>query len=309
MKINFKKNILFTGAGFTANFGGFLASQMWQEIFNHPGIDSLPGIKERMRTNFDFEDFYSELYWSNHPSAHAYQNLIIDTFLRMDERIKRNPQILTAMRQNLGQLFSLFSGSGGEVGAHFTLNQDLFMERHFSHISLGFHGTGVKYKEYSDAVFSHSLDPKKRMPMPDEDFIKEIKSKYLLSIGNACYVKLHGSLGWDTMVFGTNKFQLLSEEPLLKWYLELFEQALSRPDARILIIGYGFRDDHINARLLESAKKHRLKLYIVTPSSPADFRQRNADFWHYVDGFYHPNEVFTEDANIVRTSDLWKTFQ
>jgi hypothetical protein len=28
--------VLFTGAGFTKNFGGFLAKEMWSKIFNNP---------------------------------------------------------------------------------------------------------------------------------------------------------------------------------------------------------------------------------------------------------------------------------
>jgi hypothetical protein len=35
MNIQSSENILLTGAGFTKNFGGLLASEMWAEIFNH----------------------------------------------------------------------------------------------------------------------------------------------------------------------------------------------------------------------------------------------------------------------------------
>lgn len=34
------KNILFTGAGFTHDFGGILAQEMWSIIFNHPKMIS-----------------------------------------------------------------------------------------------------------------------------------------------------------------------------------------------------------------------------------------------------------------------------
>ena len=36
MDVNFKKNILLTGAGFTANFGAPLAKEMWSKILNNP---------------------------------------------------------------------------------------------------------------------------------------------------------------------------------------------------------------------------------------------------------------------------------
>ena len=39
---------------------------------------------------------------------------------------------------------------------------------------------------------------------------------------------------------------------------------LSRPDARLMIIGYGFRDSHINEMLLQGARKGA-KLFIIDP--------------------------------------------
>ena len=40
----------------------------------------------------------------------------------------------------------------------------------------------------------------------------------------------------------------------------------------LLIIGYGFRDDHINGVIAEAIEKHSLKLYILSPSDPSKFK-------------------------------------
>ena len=46
MDIKSKELILLTGAGFTKNFGGFLANEMWSKIHNHPMVQSKPKLKQ-----------------------------------------------------------------------------------------------------------------------------------------------------------------------------------------------------------------------------------------------------------------------
>lgn len=58
---NFKKNILLTGAGFTANFGAPLAKEMWSKLLNNPKMASLEKIREKLLSDFDFENVYSEV--------------------------------------------------------------------------------------------------------------------------------------------------------------------------------------------------------------------------------------------------------
>ena len=53
------KFVLLTGAGFSANFGGFLASQMWAKIFNR--TSSNPNLREALFGNQNFEDVYFSL--------------------------------------------------------------------------------------------------------------------------------------------------------------------------------------------------------------------------------------------------------
>ena len=92
------------------------------------------------------------------------------------------------------------------------------------------------------------------------------------------YVKLHGSMNWkssdgrDLMVIGGNKPAQIHREKLLQWYFDLFQQVLSCPNRRLLVIGYGFRDLHINAVIAQSIRQHGLKLYIISPQSPEGFK-------------------------------------
>jgi len=42
MPKDYSEHILFTGAGFTKNFGGLLAKEMWSKLFNNSKVQSYP---------------------------------------------------------------------------------------------------------------------------------------------------------------------------------------------------------------------------------------------------------------------------
>ena len=104
-----------------------------------------------------------------------------------------------------------------------------------------------------------------RLPIEKEDFIfiptlDELNSNKVepLSKNAIHYVKLHGSFGWksskgtDSYVIGKEKEKHITEEPLLSWYFELFRSALSESNRKLMLIGYGFRDRHINEVIANS---------------------------------------------------------
>lgn len=66
----------------------------------------------------------------------------------------------------------------------------------------------------------------------------------------------------------------IAREPLLKWYFDIFQKALNCGDARILIIGYSFRDQHINIQLAKAAKNSGLKIYILSTSHPSELKNQ-----------------------------------
>src|SRR5438045_2072152 len=52
---------LLTGAGFTHNFGAYLATQFWEHIFNQPSVSqssALQAILKNPRNEYDFELIY-----------------------------------------------------------------------------------------------------------------------------------------------------------------------------------------------------------------------------------------------------------
>ncbi|HEY6921893.1 MAG TPA: SIR2 family protein [Steroidobacteraceae bacterium] len=89
-------------------------------------------------------------------------------------------------------------------------------------------------------------------------------------------IKLHGSINWRTadgaqsMVMGGRKALTISRSPLLGWYSRVFESVLSSGDIRLMVIGYGWGDDHINQTIADAVRDHGLQIYSWNPAIPRD---------------------------------------
>lgn len=66
MNIEVHNPILLTGAGFTHNFGGFLANEMWALIFNSPDVQKRPSLASLLRKDFDYESVYQSVMYSKY---------------------------------------------------------------------------------------------------------------------------------------------------------------------------------------------------------------------------------------------------
>lgn len=97
------------------------------------------------------------------------------------------------------------------------------------------------------------------------------------------FYKLHGSVGWvdnihpEIMLLGDNKARDLSQFPLLLHYFECFETALNSDDARLVVIGYSFRDKHINEVLVRAVMDYGMKFFVVDPSGTDITRNVRSD--------------------------------
>ena len=266
-------NILLTGAGFTANFDGFLGREMWSKIFNNPIVQNTPDVRELLLKDFDFESVYSSMLIGSAYNSGVKEVLkyaVEKAYKDLDETIKSwrftmdNPTALDTYR--LGELLSLIAQKGSDKGCFFTLNQDLFMERQFNWRSPGA-AFGSPFIEEEGALRSITL--------PDDAGLEKAKSH----LNSSSYIKLHGSYGWlssrggtQQMVIGRNKAEDINREPLLRWYFSLFEEVIYEGNKKMLIIGYGFRDEHVNNILLKGVQEHGLSLYVINPSDPEKFK-------------------------------------
>jgi len=214
--INYKKTIILTGAGFSKNFGGYLARELWAKIFNNPRMQEISIIREKLRSNFDFESVYADVIGDSKLSSYEkeiFQGIIIESYVSMDNMLGQycfnggDPHQINFY--GVSEFLGLFAGSGDEVGVNFTLNQDLFLEKKLNRHALGL---GLsRYQHYREAVSSGRLDSTTRVDLPDDEFLNNFKTNHLNSVGDLFYIKLHGSLGWYSvsgskkMVLGNNK--------------------------------------------------------------------------------------------------------
>lgn len=133
------------------------------------------------------------------------------------------------------------------------MNQDLFIERwHLSDAQLWVPGISNHVSRRKEAA----LCDKDIIALPTAEMMKKHRERNddsrISTCGRFQYIKLHGSWNWRAsdgrsgMVIGRGKETRIMQEPLLSWYLETFESVLSKEGRKLLVIGYGFRDPHIN---------------------------------------------------------------
>jgi len=102
-------------------------------------------------------------------------------------------------------------------------------------------------------------------------------------------LKMHGSVDWsvtgDTIGKGTGKpanpvliypsaakYQLSYQQPYLE-FMSRFQIALRQPDVGLIIVGFGFNDDHLNAPIEAALRSNiGLRAAIVTPGARAEGR-------------------------------------
>ena len=115
--------------------------------------------------------------------------------------------------------------------------------------------------------------------------------------------------GSDVLVIGTAKMKQIEDEPLLRCYFELFQRELSKRKRTILVIGYGFGDEHINKIISDSLEKNEAKLIIICPLSFEEFkdnllenRKSNADTLVARLTNYYPYEL----AYILKRENIFK---
>lgn len=68
------------------------------------------------------------------------------------------------------------------------------------------------------------------------------------------------------MIVGGNKFIGIRKSALLDWNFRFFEDQLRIPACRLMVVGYSFRDNHINNAIAHAINiSQSLEVFIVDP--------------------------------------------
>ena len=313
---NISKKILLLGAGFTHNFGTPLAKGIWYELFNRKDASGHPRIMELMleTKNYDFEKLYNEVLFGDYSESEkkVIVDAILETYESIDETVRNwSGNVGSQNALNIHKLQKFLSEFAGNKGFIFTLNQDLFLERHhYNGARPQLPGIQVK-REWFSAGFRKSLSAEDYCQLPSSEELDKKKDD-ILRDGNFFYIKLHGSQNWldskgtKKIVLGTNKIDQINSEPLLSWYYKLFEEVLKQKDIELMVIGYGFGDAHINS-LLSKGVKQGLTIQIISPQSIEDFgeelekkdEKHAKRIYNAIRGYYHQklSSIFPADQS------------
>jgi hypothetical protein len=264
---------LLTGAGFSRNWGGWLADEVFEYLLGDPDIT--PGIRTQL-----FRDRLSLAPGNYETTVQALRDRAKSGD---DVDYKKVMAILEGMFRAMNQAFARqgfqfdhTSDSRYQLSKFmhrfdciFTLNQDTLLEQHY--FTQGFNlATQTRWDGY-DIPGLELLNSQAHGGVPDHAALFVAKqTDFRLQRGNyQPYIKLHGSSNWMAsrtagllLITGGVKEADINDSPLLAWYSQLLRERICHASAKIMIIGYGFADEHINKVLVEAAEAGA-KFFIV----------------------------------------------
>jgi hypothetical protein len=287
------EHYILTGAGFSANWGGWVSSEFWQRLIAKIEDESLRHWLEGYRSKgfetalFDAKKkSEDESEWKNH-----YKSLISITnslFEKMNSRLISSEGVDSNNELKFQKFF-------GRFDAVFTTNQDLLVESRFGMNLMsgglfrnkqikgnkqnkrGWYIPGLKIKPYPPGNEPTLREnPWIDIYCPDNNSIRELKEQ----LDCVPYVKLHGSSNFETedgseiMILGGEKEEQIQETPLMNFYFKILRDKLFSPNSRILIVGHSLSDVHINKIIFEAIEKYRLRFYLWTPENVDALKDR-----------------------------------
>ncbi len=315
-------HILLSGAGFSRNWGGLLADEATDWLMTHPRIDDgLRDLLQRYKGKGGFEAAVDEQVTQTALPADPAERerrlgtsmmgvvgntMMLDQAQRLDDAIRAMFAGMNEAFAKIGKLnfINSFDGSVTEFldkfDAIFTLNQDLLLEK--------------LYKADNASMLLHSkqwhmpgMEPIAGPPGTEIKDVKEWRemsdsSKFAVEKGSQPYFKLHGSSNWidrssgqPLLVIGGKKAATIGRHKILKWNNAQFEAYLSKPNTRLMIIGYSFRDEHINVAIRDAAENGTIKLFIIDHPLGADILIKNRLALGITPRFQSPRALLEED--------------
>jgi len=280
-------HLLLIGAGFSRNWGGWLATEAFEYLLGCQEVmqsTQLQRLLWRNQTQGGFESALAELQ----------QNYVLNPQENLAALLDLNAAVERMFRDmNRGLLratLNFANDKAKSIGAFlarfdaiFTLNQDVLLEQHYmtppNNVNLlserqpRWHGAyfpGMSRVRPTDPAILDSWSQSIWQPKGQADFTLEAQSQPVF--------KLHGSSNWrnpdgrSMLIMGGAKVREINLTPILSWYATKFDELLQEPGAKLMVIGYGFRDGHINDEI-KHAVERGLKLFIIAPEG-AELAQR-----------------------------------
>ena len=268
---------LLLGAGFTRNWGGPVASEMFDLLIGRKPINEMPVlraalVKHRDRGGFEAALGEIQAEYERSPSpqnlAHlrGFQDAIAEVFADLDTAVSSANFEFQAPPDNSGVFVKFLTA----FDAIFSLNQDLMLERHYLHHPLNVTlASGNKWNGWEFPGMQGQPPANPGLADPGRDrWSPKPPEEFRVSPNLQPVFKLHGSTTWfdgtgQIMVMGYNKLTTIRSQQVLRFYHSEFERCLSLPSARLVVIGYGFQDTHITTAIRRMLSVPGPRLFII----------------------------------------------
>ncbi len=278
-------DVLLLGAGFSRNWGGLLANEVFEHLLAIPDIHQDSYLRELLwqySNRGGFEDALTEVQaeYSRQPdrigpSLQALQNGITSIFEAMNDAFfaRDTMEFSSDVDRQIKRFFVRFD-------AIFTLNQDILLEHHYlPHIAQAgsdrWTGPQIMGVRRTNRTQGGPESWAKETWVPAD--VNDIRISERLQP----LYKLHGSSNWrdaeggQLFVVGGNKSRTIESQTALSWCFEQFVREISEGSARLLVIGYSFRDDHINHEIIKAVTIHGLRFFVIDPNGADVVRYAN----------------------------------
>jgi hypothetical protein len=279
------KKYLLLGAGFSRNWHGLLATEVFDHLIGAPEVVADPylrGVLFKHRGN-SFEQALVQVQTDYRRDSAQYgkplegfQAAIARIFDRMNRSYGQNTMGIEFQndRRMLLRTFLV------EFDAIFTLNQDLLLELHYlQHVLLasdsrrwdGPQIPGMTRVPSEEQALGQHWAVGKLVPSSMYEFHPRLQP----------LIKLHGSSNWKEasggplMIIGGEKLRAIGSNNILARYFEYFSNSLCGEPSQLCVIGYGFRDSHINDVLLEAVNRQGMKFFLIDPAGAELYRHVN----------------------------------
>lgn len=276
-----RKYYLLLGAGFSRNWGGWLASELFEFLISDPRIRSNGEVLERLwieqteQGGGGFEgalDYFQRQYAASRNSEDLSRLLLlqdasVDALRTMDKHLLPDGEMpsfnISKFRQ--GGVVDFLS----KFHAIFTLNQDTLLERRY----VATESAALESRSNWAGTILPGISVPRDWGLPFETpgfvTVKDVPMPKVQDRFQPL-LKLHGSWNWKNsdstgmIILGGAKASAIERAPLLKSYSDYFASQLQNTRSRLMVIGYGFRDQHINS-VIEHAVRAGLELFVVDP--------------------------------------------
>ena len=267
--------IALLGAGFTRNWGGWLASEIVGELCGRVHDDN--DLLRMLKMTRNFEQVLGEVRQqanrgpSEQRRFERLQQAVLETFEEMNQMLAAQDFEFFAPG-NPGRWLVTFLA---EFDAIFTLNQDLMLELHYVPGR-----TVPDRRKWRATAYPGIVLPNKWLDAAPPERLGPVLSeadKHDHDPQDQPIYKLHGSVNWRTkdgtpiVVIGGSKDESIRGSSLLSGYLEAFRKYLSAGNTRLMIIGYGFADEHVNTLIKDASLSYGLQTYLVNPAGLSVF--------------------------------------